>query len=116
MPDHGKTAYDAYGQSTEWLTHNGYLMPTWDALPQPQRAAWAASALAIQAQATDVMIGDLRDLLDALGMFSGARPESPHDVMREAIAVARSYRQIADSVGGLITVRPSGRGSAQATT
>ena len=34
----------------------------------------------------ELMHDDLRDLLDALGMFSGARPQAPHEVMREAIA------------------------------
>lgn len=40
----------------------------------------------------DLLHDDLRDLLDALGLFSGARPESPHQVMRAAIAEAARLR------------------------
>jgi hypothetical protein len=36
---------------------------------------------------------DLRDLLRALGMFDGARPQSPHEVMREAIAKVEEIRR-----------------------
>lgn len=32
---------------------------------------------------------DVRDLLEALDMFSGARPQTPHDVMRECIERVR---------------------------
>jgi hypothetical protein len=43
----------------------------------------------------DVMHRDLQELLVALGLRSGARPESPHQVMQEAIAEVR--RRSADS-------------------
>ena len=33
----------------------------------------------------DVLQNDLRDLLDALGMPSGAQPRSPHEVFRDAL-------------------------------
>lgn len=36
---------------------------------------------------------DLRKLLDALGLFSGARPQTPHEVMLEAIAEAARLRR-----------------------
>jgi hypothetical protein len=38
-----------------------------------------------------LMNADLRDLLDALGLHSGARPQSPHEVMREAIEEVRKH-------------------------
>jgi len=37
--------------------------------------------------------GDLRALLDALGMFSGARPQSPQEVMYEATEAVRILRE-----------------------
>lgn len=37
----------------------------------------------------DAMHADLGDLLRAVGMFDGARPESPHEVMLQAVDVAR---------------------------
>jgi hypothetical protein len=39
------------------------------------------------------MQDDLRDLLDALGLFSGARAQSPHEVMRECIERVKEIRQ-----------------------
>lgn len=40
----------------------------------------------------DLIHEDLRGLLRALGMFDGARPESPHEVMQQAIAKAARLR------------------------
>jgi len=45
------------------------------------------------AQTNSLMQDDLGDLLRALGMFDGARPQSPHEVMRDAIDVARHMRR-----------------------
>jgi hypothetical protein len=42
----------------------------------------------------DIMQDDLRELLDALGMFSGAQPQSPHEVMQNAIAAVRRLRKV----------------------
>jgi hypothetical protein len=40
---------------------------------------------------------DLKLLLEALGMFSGALPASPHDVMLEAIKACRQLRAELDA-------------------
>jgi hypothetical protein len=48
-----------------------------------------------------IMQDDLRELLDALGMFSGAQPQSPHEVMQNAIAVARRLRAALERIRDL---------------
>lgn len=40
-----------------------------------------------------LMQDDIGDLLRALGMFDGARSQSPHEVMREAIARVEQIRR-----------------------
>jgi hypothetical protein len=40
----------------------------------------------------DLMHADLGDLLRAVGMFAGARPESPHELMQIAISKVHSLR------------------------
>ena len=42
----------------------------------------------------DAMHADLAELLRALGMFDGARPQSPHEVMQEAIATVRGIMKL----------------------
>jgi hypothetical protein len=49
-----------------------------------------------------LMQDDLRDLLDALGMFSGAQPRSPHEVMRSAIERAREQREALERIANLV--------------
>lgn len=44
-----------------------------------------------EVQTPDVM-DDLKDLLDALGLFSGARPQTPHEVMRLCIETVRMLK------------------------
>jgi hypothetical protein len=41
-----------------------------------------------QGKQSAVMQEDMRDLLNALGLYSGARPESPHRVMRDVVIPA----------------------------
>jgi hypothetical protein len=50
--------------------------------------------LARRAAEQEAIHGDLRDLLQALGMFDGARPESPHQVMQKAIAEVRDMAEM----------------------
>ena len=47
-----------------------------------------------QARQLDFVQEDLRELLRVLGMGDHARPQSPHEVFQEAIALAYSHRQI----------------------
>ncbi|MFJ5923873.1 hypothetical protein ACIQF6_14870 [Kitasatospora sp. NPDC092948] len=53
MTDPVRTAYEAYATATSGLNHLGSPMPTWDQLPDPQRAAWTA-AIAAAIYAADV--------------------------------------------------------------
>lgn len=46
----------------------------------------------------DAMYGDLGQLLRTLGMFDGARPQSSHEVMLEAIAEVAKLREDAEAV------------------
>lgn len=43
-----RIAYDAYGQSTEWHTHSGALMPSWEELSDRTKRAWYDAARAIR--------------------------------------------------------------------
>lgn len=45
----------------------------------------------------EVVLDDLRALLRALGMFDGARPQSPHVVMQEAITYAQALKEAVGS-------------------
>ncbi|MFE2352227.1 hypothetical protein [Kitasatospora cineracea] len=47
MTDTVRTAYEAYATITGGLNHLGRPMPTWDTLPELQRAAWAAAVAAV---------------------------------------------------------------------
>lgn len=49
------------------------------------------------------MQNDLRDLLRALGMFDGARPDSPQVVMRLAIHQANILRESVQAVARAVT-------------
>lgn len=51
----------------------------------------------------DLMLADLGDLLEATGLGNHARPEPPHDVMRQAIARAREH---ADRIAELEQLAP----------
>jgi hypothetical protein len=42
-----RAGYEAYGEWTEWKTHDGNDMPDWDGLSDRTRMAWVAAAGAI---------------------------------------------------------------------
>jgi hypothetical protein len=42
-----RAGYEAYGEWTEWKTHDGRDMPDWDDLPVTTRMAWVAAAGAV---------------------------------------------------------------------
>lgn len=44
------------------------------------------------------MLDDLGSLLRAVGLFDGARPQSPHEVMLEAIREVERIKREADSL------------------
>lgn len=46
----GQIAYQTYATATGGLTHDGRPMPTWDALGDRIRHAWAAAALAVRTE------------------------------------------------------------------
>ncbi|MFJ6729978.1 hypothetical protein ACIQPQ_34275 [Streptomyces sp. NPDC091281] len=50
--DLARTAYEAYGESTLGLTHDGRSMPAWDDLSDRVQVAWAAAAVAVIRQTT----------------------------------------------------------------
>lgn len=45
--DLAQVGYDAYGDEADWTNHAGNAMPRWTELPEVQRNAWMAAALAI---------------------------------------------------------------------
>jgi hypothetical protein len=45
---YARIAYDHYGQSTHWRTHNGGIMPPWETLGDRQKRAWYDAARAIR--------------------------------------------------------------------
>ena len=78
-------------------------MATWDELARWEQERWeriiTAAAPAIRAPlitehlaGQDAVHADLALLLRTLGMFDGARPQSPHEVMLEAIGEAGKMR------------------------
>lgn len=46
--DLAEVAYRAYGDWADWTNYAGNAMPAWEALPEPQRNAWAAAAGAVE--------------------------------------------------------------------
>ena len=52
---------------------------------QTARQAWD-DAQAQTRRLQDLMLADLADLLRAVGMFDGAQPKTPHNLMQEAIS------------------------------
>jgi hypothetical protein len=48
----GRAAYEGYGDSVGWRTHDGAFMPQWDAQDEKRKAGWrAAAARAVRAAA-----------------------------------------------------------------
>jgi hypothetical protein len=43
---------------------------------------------------SEVLQNDLQEMLQALGMFDGARPQSPHTVFQECLAEVRRLKGI----------------------
>jgi hypothetical protein len=41
-------AYAAYGDAVDWKNFSGGVMPSWSALPEPQRVAWRMAVDAVQ--------------------------------------------------------------------
>lgn len=62
-------------------------------LVEEARREAKAEALTRLSETQGSILRDLRDLLVALDMGDHARPESPHEVMRQAIATARTLRR-----------------------
>lgn len=46
--DLAEVAYKAYGDWADWTNHAGNAMPSWEALPEPQRNAWVAAVGAVE--------------------------------------------------------------------
>jgi hypothetical protein len=55
---------------------------------------------------SEMMQDDLRPLLDALGLFSGARPQSPREVLQEATRHAKDLRSRLDEIHALLNGSP----------
>jgi hypothetical protein len=55
---------------------------------QAARQAWDDATAQVR-RMLDLMLADLGDLLRAAGMFDGAQPKTPHNLMQEAIARVR---------------------------
>jgi hypothetical protein len=47
VTDVARVGYEAYGEWTEWKTHDGRDMPNWGGLSDRTRMAWVAAAGAI---------------------------------------------------------------------
>lgn len=65
---------------------------------QPASAVTAAAEVSARVAEQEAVREDLALLLRTLGMFDGARPESPHEVMLEAIAEVRLRQRSADTI------------------
>jgi hypothetical protein len=60
--------YHAYGRRADWKNHAGLNMPSWDDLPEAQRAAWIDAATAIIESVADHLIRTVtQELLEAIG-------------------------------------------------
>lgn len=46
MGDHGRTAYEAYGEHAGWTMYNGRPMPAWGDLKDDVQSHWTRAALA----------------------------------------------------------------------
>lgn len=53
MSDHGKIAYEAYGESVGWTTFSGSKMPSWEDQNDQLKLAWNAAARAVLRTAHD---------------------------------------------------------------
>jgi hypothetical protein len=46
--DLARTAYEAYGDDTDWINHAGNAMPSWAELGDRIQHAWGAAAGAVE--------------------------------------------------------------------
>ena len=69
-------AYEAYGQSRDWQTHDGKPMPKWDDLPIEIADAWKAVSIAVLKLVIGNLLtaaNDLERVWDSLGSSEEAR-------------------------------------------
>jgi hypothetical protein len=100
-----QTAFGAYREHVGRRAHDGTEIPAWEDIPEELlvRGGWRAAAKAVldrHAAERDLMLGDLGDLLRAVGMFDGAQPRTPHDLMQAAIARVRQMTGPAEWAAG----------------
>ena len=87
---------------------------TWAEARDMARAGAAGSTPSVKADITSVLQDDLAELLTILGMGDHARPQSPHEVFQDAIAVLRKRLNETDRAPALD--QGGGRGAAPPPT